>query len=172
MSSSPLLRLPPEILDGILSLLNQSALNQLSQVCRALQHLVEPRLYHTVLIQRGQDKSFTSAIDRNPARAALVRELQIHYHEDMEDEEDYYPLCAQALSPTIRRLQNLKSLIVKGLDEDDLLLSVEPSMDKSARFQNLFLEAAMPESSVLQSLRTCMFIKWPLCCIYVLLYIY
>lgn len=162
MSSSSLLRLPPETLDGILSLLNQASLNNLSQACRALQQLVEPWLYHTVSIQNGQDKPFTSAIDNNRARAGYVQELQIHYHEDVEDEEDYYPLCAQALSPTIRRLQNLKSLIVKGLDEDDIPLSFEPSIDKSARFQNLFLEAAMPQSSVLQSLRTCM-VQCPLC---------
>lgn len=165
MSSSPLLRLPPETLDGILSLLNQASLNNLFQACRALQQLVEPWLYHTVSIQNGQDKPFTSAIDNNPARAGYVQELQIHYHEDVEDEEDYYPLCAQALSPTIRRLQNLKSLIVKGLDEDDIPLSFESSIDKSARFQNLFLEAAMPQSSVLQSLRTCM-VQCPLCSIY------
>ena len=157
MSYSPILRLPPETLDDILSLLNQTSLNNLSQACRALQQLVEPWLYHTVLIQNGQDKLFTSAIGNKPARAEYVQELQIHYHEDVEDEEDYYPLCAQALSPTIRQLQNLKSLIVKGLDEDNFPLSFEPSIDKSARFQNLFLEAAMPQSSVLQSLRTCMF---------------
>lgn len=156
-SISSFLCLPTELLEAILSFVDPASLAPLARVCETLQQLVEPQLYHTVSLRNRESERFVRAIDRIPSRAEYVRELQVHYH-DINGEEADDPLQVEALSPTICQLQNLKSLIVKGVDEDPMSLGLHRYMEESRKFQDLFLQAAMPHSTILQSLRLC---AWP-----------
>lgn len=163
-STNLLLDLPPELLDIILSFINSSSLACLNRVCRTLQLLVEPHLYHTVSLRNKQEESFTSAIERIPTRAELVRELRIHYH-DVADETDA-PLQLESMSPTIAQLYNLESLLIKGVnDGGPMSLGLYRYMEQSKKFEDLLLAATMPDSQVLRSLLTCMFLQHIVQCI-------
>lgn len=152
--------LPLELLDLALSFIDLASLACLARICRTLQHFVEPRLYHTVSLRNKQEDLFSSAIDHSPAQAQFVRELRIHYH-DVADDTDY-PVQVETLSPTIARLQNLESLLIKGVnDGGPMSLGLCRYMEESKKFQDLFLQATMPDSQVLQSLRTCALLDYP-----------
>lgn len=163
LSTNFLLELPPELFDTILSFLDSSSLACLSRVCRSLQQLVEPHLYQTVSLRNKQEESFTSAIERIPTRAEFVQELRIHYH-DVADEMDA-PLQLEMMSPTIAQLHNLKSLLVKGINNGGpMSLGLYRYMEQSRKFEDLLLEATMPDSQVLRSLQTCMFLQHSVQC--------
>lgn len=160
-----LLDLPNELLDIILPFVDASSLACLSRVCRTLQLLVEPHLYHTVSLRNNHRDTISNAIERIPARAEFVRELWIHYH-DVADETDA-PMQLEALSPTIAQLYNLESLLIKGVnDGGPMSLGLYRYMEQSKKFEDLLLEATMPDSQVLRSLRTCMFLQHTVHCIY------
>ena len=158
-SANRLLGLPTELLDIILCFVDASSLACLSRVCRTLQLLVEPHLYHTVSLRNPHGEIISSAIERIPVRAEFVRELRIHYH-DVADETDA-PMQLDTLSPTIAQLYNLESLLIKGVnDGGPLSLGLYRYMEQSRKFEDLLLEATMPDSQVLRSLRTCMFLQY------------
>ncbi|PWY76978.1 hypothetical protein BO70DRAFT_363534 [Aspergillus heteromorphus CBS 117.55] len=162
-----LLLLPVEIQEAILAQVDSRAsLASLARVCRHLQPLAERLLYQSVYLRNGGGETFAHAIDRAPERATHVRELLVHYHYvDVPDEEDYYPLYAESLAPTIERLVNLKSLVVKGLeydaprdDDDDILGGYERVIEEAKKWDHLFMQSAVSGSRILPSLTKCVLV--------------
>ncbi|PYH46416.1 F-box protein [Aspergillus saccharolyticus JOP 1030-1] len=113
----PLLKLPPEVLQLIITQLpSQASLATLARVCRHLESLVDPILYRTIYLRNHDDTCLIRALESRPERAQHPRELQIHYHYvDVPNQTEYYPLLVESLLPTLSRLVNLKRLTVKGL---------------------------------------------------------
>ncbi|PYH89692.1 hypothetical protein BO71DRAFT_487722 [Aspergillus ellipticus CBS 707.79] len=159
-----LFHLPMEIQEAIVAqVASPASLANLARVCRQLQPLAERILYQSVYLRNGTGDKFAYAIDRAPNRAMFVRELLIHYHYvDVPDEESYYPFYAESLAPTIGRLVNLQSLVVKGLEydapreyDDDTTEGFERVIEEAEKWRHLFTQSAVSGSRILPSLTKC-----------------
>ncbi|PYI02907.1 hypothetical protein BO78DRAFT_350685 [Aspergillus sclerotiicarbonarius CBS 121057] len=159
--------LPPELLEAILArVASRASLASLARVCQQLRPVVERILYQSVYLRNHDGKKFAYALDCLPARAEYVQELLVHYHYvDVPDEEDYYPCYAESLAPTISRLVNLRSLVVKGLEydaereeDDEYLGGYERVIEETKKWNDIFAQSAVPGSQILQSLTKCQLI--------------
>ncbi|KAI2991334.1 hypothetical protein CBS147482_9037 [Aspergillus niger] len=158
--------LPQELLEAILAQASRGSLASLARVCQRLRPLAERILYQSVYLRNHDGEKFTYALDCVPARAEYVRELIVHYHYvDVEDEEEYYPLYAETLSPTIGRLVNLRTLVIKGLEfdadreeDDEIIGGYERVIAEAEKWDTLFAQSAVPGSQILPSLTKCMMI--------------
>lgn len=156
--------LPQELLEAILAQTSRGSLASLARVCQRLRPLVERILYQSVYLRNHDGEKFTYALDCVPARAEHVKELLIHYHYvDVEDEEEYYPLYAETLAPTIGRLVNLRTLVVKGLEfdadreeDDEIIGGYERVIAEAEKWDTLFAQSAVPGSQILPSLTKCL----------------
>ncbi|RAK98823.1 uncharacterized protein BO80DRAFT_411919 [Aspergillus ibericus CBS 121593] len=159
--------LPPETLEAILAqVASRASLASLARVCQQLRPVVERILYQSVYLRNHDGEKFAYALDCLPARAEYVQELLVHYHfVGVPDEEEYYPCYAESLAPTIGRLVNLRSLVIKGLEydtereeDDEYLGGYERVIEETKKWNELFAQSAVPGSQVLQSLTKCQLI--------------
>ncbi|KGO61790.1 hypothetical protein PEX1_025260 [Penicillium expansum] len=108
-----LLKLPPEILGAILSVVRSSldTLKALSQSCHHLHAIATPFLYSSVVIRSPESMScFLETAANSHYLTSLIRELQIHYH-DLDEDTDNSP---EDIEPALPKLVNLESLIIKS----------------------------------------------------------
>ncbi|PLB43253.1 hypothetical protein P170DRAFT_431213 [Aspergillus steynii IBT 23096] len=150
-----LVLLPVEILHMILAYLDNHSLYSLTRVCHYLQCEAECHLYKSILLRNQHGPGFVRAIERIPTRALHVRELKLHYHENIIEANplNHY---AQLISPTIGKLVNLKSLVLKDSSPMTFPAFFGLECDADVRkFEALILQSIKPYSSQLQNLQTC-----------------
>ncbi|KAL3477644.1 hypothetical protein BJX99DRAFT_257245 [Aspergillus californicus] len=156
-----ILFLSDELMQLILSFLDQASLARMSSVCHLLHAISNPLLYHSVTLDLWQGLKFAGSLEDNATLVQLVKSVAIHDHYvQFPDLHTEYATYTALLSRSIARLSGLRKLTVKSCynhdvfraraHTDDLLEFVQQT---SLVFDSFFLEALQPWH--LTKLRTC-----------------
>lgn len=169
MAPAHLLSLPDELLLHILSYLSALPyphdIAVSTRVCKRLFPLAVGALYGRAHVRDDDDEKFTRAIALQPEHAKLVQELIIHYHEDKEVWQNNVgrkidlAILLEELCPTLEKLENLRSLAIKGMHSEPDSTATFPEVfdgrEEYDAWSTLFLRCAEPDSHILPNLTTC-----------------
>lgn len=178
MAPAHLLALPDDLLLQILTFVSydpfpDDIVAACTRVCKQLSRPATAVLYGCAHVRNNNDDKFAQAIARRPEHASLVQELIVHHHGDepmafrrseggpMEvrkpEEFESFP---EALAPTLEKLVNLRTLVLKGLQYEGVGMLAEGMewpkwVEEWEAWQALFRKSAEPGSHILPNLTTC-----------------
>lgn len=110
--------LPTELLEIIFNTLRRlpGSLRSLAQTSRRFYNIINPILYSSICLRNSSSgQKFAETVQSSSALSSLVRELQVHYHQERIDK------VHESLLDALFELKNLETLSLRSVPLDCVL---------------------------------------------------